>query len=302
MRSAQSSNQHHGRAKLLGLLRALLLMMVVLGATLTVSYRQAKAHLGESLLAFGDELSAWTSGKLDSKVGHVSVNGVLVHRVTASTNLPLAEVLDRLQDVCASRSGVANTQSLLKAPVRARAKQSLLGGIYRHEGKSEGVLACIDSQRPLGVVELSRRLERFASSGDLSAIGNLRYVLARTDGDSTSLLVLWTDGAAPLLKMFPKVGDAAGRDVPDVPRPEDSTRLLSAFDLSAPYSIAVYRSRGTSPPVIQTSYEKRLTGQGWRVFKSKDNSLVAQRGTRKIVIHTMTVTSGSTTTSILELS
>lgn len=183
-----------------------------------------------------------------------------------------------------------------------KAKRDLMRGMYRYESKSEGVLACIDTERPLGLVELSRSLQAFAKTGDSSAVGQLRYVLARRDGAVTSLLVLWTDGSAPLLTMFPKAGDAPGRDVSDVPRPKDSARLLSASDLGAPYSITVYRSEKVSPVVVYDWYVKTLTERGWRVTEAKTGSLIARRGARTIFVRTTTVASGGTTTSILELS
>jgi len=303
MLSVRNSKRNCRKARLFGFARALFLILLVLAATLAVTFGKAEAHLGESLIAFGDELSAWTGGKVDSRVGHLSLNGLRIHRVTASTTLPVAAALDRLQQVCTSRGGIENAQAMLLGanPKLEEARKGLLSGIYRHESKSGAVLTCIDTERSLSVFELSERLQRFVKSGDLSDLGKLRYVLARRDGAVTSLLVLWTDGSAQILKMFPKVGDAPGRDVPDVPRPENADRLLSASDLDAPYSVTVYRSRERSSAAVQNKYVKTLGELGWCIAQPRAGSFVARRGARSVLIRTATL-AASTTTSIVELS
>jgi hypothetical protein len=300
-----SSNPKIRRPAVVGLLRATALGILVIVVAIASCLSSAEAHLGESLIAFGDELSKWTSGKLDSKEGRLAINGLTVHRVTASTPLSIKEALDRLGRVCSERGGIENSASLLSSE-RADASSKLpapLDGTYRREGKNEGVLACIDTERPLGLTELTRRLRGFGQTGNLSAVGKLRYVLARRQGSVTSLLVLWTDDDAPLLKMFPKTGDAPGSDLPDVPRPDRAERLLSAAEQGSPYSISIYRSRERSPLAVRDRYVKQLQEQGWRVTVTASGSgLTAHRGTRTLGIRVAPSASESTTTSIVELS
>ena len=284
-----------------GFIRACLVGLIVVTAAVGGAIHNAQARVGESLIAFGDQLSAWTSGKLDSKVGHLTVNGVLIHRVTASTPLGVDDALTRLGHVCTERGGIERTEELL-APSRSSEGRNPLGGTVRHVTEHEGVLACIDTERPLSVVELSHRLQQFVKSGDLATVGQLRYVLARREGNVTSLLVLWTDGSVPLLKMFPQSGDAPGQDVPCVPRPEGSSRLLSAMDQGSLYAITVYRSHRTSPRQIRDFYTKTLTPEGWFVTEIEAGSVLARRGSRAVLIHAANISSGNTTTSIVDLS
>jgi hypothetical protein len=70
----------------------------------------------------------------------------------------------------------------------------------------------------LSVSDLTSRLQDFAKTGDLSAVGELRYVLAHRVDGKTAVLTMWTEGPTPLLKMFPTSGDAPGRDPQEVPR------------------------------------------------------------------------------------
>jgi len=300
MSSLTSFGRKSSRFPLFGAMRAILLGLLILVITLGSCLHEAKARIGETLIAFGDQLAAWSNGKLDSKLGHLTVNGLRIHRVTATTPLAINDALDRLEHICTEHGGLQSPEGFLNG--RSPSEQKLSRGTYRRVGNTEGVLACIDTERPLGPVELARRLEQFAKTGDLSAVGQLRYVLARNDGSVTSLLILWTDGSVPLLQMFPRSGDAPGRDVPDVPRPRDSDRLLSAADQTAPYTITVYRSRQASGALTLEWYTKALKERGWLVVGAKVGSLVARRGARTLLIRETQATSGFPTTSILELS
>jgi hypothetical protein len=285
---------------ILGFVRAFLVGILVLVVAIGLTLRDAKAQLHESLIAFGDQLSSWSNGNLDSKVGHLSINGVLVHKVTASTPLGINDAFDRLEPICTEHGGLEAPESLLKS-ASSNVTASMLRGVYREQGQTEGVLACIDTGRPLSVGELMRRLDAFVKTGDLSAFGQLRYVMARRDGSATSLLVLWTDGSMPLLKMFPQTGDAPGHDVPGVPRPGGSQRLLSTSYQGLPYTVTVYRSPKGGTSSLVEWYAKTLGKDGWRVVPAKDGALVARRGKRTLVIRGST-SAELATTSIIELS
>jgi hypothetical protein len=290
---------------MLAVARALLVGSLIVGAVLGVSLSRAEAHFAESLTGFGEELAKWTMAKPTSTVAHFSVNGLEMHRMTASTSLSIKDTLDRLQRVCRERGGIETSAALLEArkPYRTSRLSGTLEGTYRHDGDHDGVLACIDTGAPLGITELARRLQEFAATGDLSTIGKLRFVLAQRQGSVTSVLVIWTENNANLLKMFPKVGDAPGCDVPDVPRPEEAERLLAASDLDAPYRITVYRSIGRSPDSLRDWYEARLTERGWLVAKqTSGNTVAAHRGGRTVVIHVGLAASGQTLTTMAELS
>ena len=290
---------------MLGIVRVILVSIAIAGVVLGGCLSSAHARLGESLVGFGEELAKWTHAKRDSREGLLSVNGLEVHRMTASTSLSVRDALDRLQGVCKARGGIETSTALLRAQRVDPKKRfpGVLNGSFRRDSDNEGVLACIDTDKPLGISELAPRLRQFAQTGDLSEVGKLRYVLARREGTVTSLMVLWTEGNAPLLKMFPKTGDAPGNDMTDVPRPDRSERLLSATELSAPYGIAVYRSLGLLPSALRDSYSAKLKELGWHIAKSANtNSFAARRGTRTIVVHLAPTASGQVTTSITELS
>jgi hypothetical protein len=115
------------------------------------------------------------------------------------------------------------------------------------------------------VSELTERLQAFAKSGDLNAVGELRYVLARRVEGKTTVLMLWTEGSTSLLSMFPTTGDARGQDPPGVARAPGTRRLLSAQETDEPYSLAVYAATGGETARLVGFYENSLRAQGWVV-------------------------------------
>jgi hypothetical protein len=171
----------------------------------------------------------------------------------------------------------------------------------RKEAEHEGILACVDTDGPLGVAELTDRLERFSQSGNLADFGKLRYVLARRTGAITTLLVLWTDREAQLLGLMPESGDAIGKDPNDFPRAAGLRRLLSAAEQGAPYTLTLYDA-GTQPAsTLLDWYQSELERRGWSVSRSRDR-LLAQQGSRSVVLDVRALKRGKTAVSVAELS
>lgn len=115
------------------------------------------------------------------------------------------------------------------------------------------------------------RLRRFLASGDLSALGHLRYVQAERGRHATSFAALWSDGPLPLTTMFPARGDVPGSDLPEVPRPPGSQRLLVVEEAGEPLQLRVYRANGaagrqgkTSVAAWANAYRSFLYSAGWR--------------------------------------
>jgi hypothetical protein len=110
-------------------------------------------------------------------------------------------------------------------------------------------------------------------------------VLARRSGDTTTLLVFWTEGSAPVFSVFPKTGDAPGRDPKDLPRPPTSQRMLSAAEQGAPYSITLYRMPNQTPEQLRQWYRRELETRGWHVSDSSSmGTIYAQRLNRSLQI------------------
>lgn len=259
--------------------------------------RSAHARLGETLLDFGDELVKWQDFKAQSAPRRLNVNGLELGLLTQSTDLDVASALDRFQDFCRRRGGLAVPEALRR---RLGARANAFDGVFRQESADKGVLACLDSGHPLTLSELEERLTRVNETGDIAALGELRYVLAKRSGARTTLLVFWADGAAPILQMFPKAGDAPGRDPRDVPRAPGGQRILFATEQGAPYTVASYRISSQGADQLRRWYRDVLTAGDWQVT-SAQHGLLARRNGRSILVVVSTAASGGATATLAEL-
>lgn len=268
-----------------GLLRAggvLLVLVCLLGG---LSLRQASAAWSERLLGFGDELSRWEGVRLASAPRQISVNGAQLELVSASTELPVSEALDRLEVACHDRGGLRGAEQAAKLLLQPAAQATgWLEPRLRRESGVRGVLACVDTGAALSVAELAERLSTFKATGDLNAIGQFRYVLAQRHGSRTSLLFLWAQGPLPLTAMFPKDGDAPGVDPAGITRPEGAQRLLSGIEHGAPYSFTAYKTLATSPEALAGWYRATLAQAGFDVTEAAPGTLLARQGARTLMI------------------
>jgi hypothetical protein len=269
-----------------GLLRAAVVVAVLVSGLGALSLREARAAFGERLLGFGGDLARLSGFRMASTPRRVSVNGVQLELVSASTPLSVKETLDRLEVICRKRGGVVGADQaaqLLLNPVAPPAR-GWLEPRMRKETESKGMLACLDTSGPLTLSDLTARLSSFVRTGDLSDVGGLRYAVAERQGSSTAVLFFWSEGAMPLKAMFPKSGDAPGADPAGVPRPRGARRLLSGIEHGAPFSFTAYTTDATSPESLVGWYQASLYEAGFAVTADSAGVLVARRGERTLFI------------------
>ncbi len=297
---SQSSSWSPGRSLtswLGGAMRAAFALGVIVSLACFGWLGSAKAQVGESLRGFGAELLSWQSARLHSAPRRLRLNGLELNLVTLSRPGDVKSTLDHFHESCRKHGGL----------VLGPAEQAKLGissdGTFRQESEDEGVLACLDTGRPLAVGELLERLQRFTETGDLASVGELRYVMARRDGKRTTALALWTDGSAPLVASFPKTGDAPGIDPVGVPRMHGTRRLLSAAEEPLPYSMNIYAVDGQAASGVLAWYKSALVAEGWTVEEARQGALTARRGDRSLLLRATTASNGrGTTVSLAELS
>ena len=287
------------RARLAAFARASICLLVILVVLLASCLRSAHARLGEALLGFGDQLVKLQDLRANSAPRQLNINGLSLGVLTLSTDLAVPAALDRFQSLCRQRGGLQVPPALA---ARLGPARSAFDATFRQEGQGEGVLACIDSGYPLSVEQLTERLAAMHDTGDLAALGELRYVFARRSGTTTTLLVFWTDGSAPLLKLFPPTGDAPGRDPQNVPRPEVSRRILSATEHGALYHLTLYKAGDQSPKALANWYRGALEAGGWHVAPGgAPASLRAQRLGRNILVACSPAKDGGAVATVAEL-
>ncbi len=260
-----------------GALRATLAGVLLLFALLLGCLRSAEAKAGEVLIDFGQALSKWAALRLTDRARILILNNLQIHVASASTPLNLHDAMDRLHGFCRENTGIEIPKAI-RSRLGSKAQSAKLGfldGVYAHETENSGVVACLDTGGPLLLDGMTARLQRFTQTRDLAALGSLRYVLAKRSRNGTALLVLWTDGKAPILDMFPSKGDAPGRDPGGIPRPDGIRRLLSAHETELPYAVTVYESSSESPPKLRDWYTQSLVSKGWSVTQVHERDCIS---------------------------
>lgn len=270
---------------------------ILLVGALWMAVRSAEAAVGEALRGFGAELARWREGRTHSVPRRILLNGLELRLVTASSELGVREVLDHFHEHCRRKGGL-DVPDLLAGQLPRGIDTS-----FRQEAETEGVLACIETERPLSLSEAVERLRAFADTGHLGRLGELRYVLARRTENQTTVILLWTEGEAPLLDRFPKNGDAPGRDPEGIERLRGSRRVLSAAEEGLPYSLTLYELPQTDLSKVTEWYRRTLEQSGWAVRNGDgQGSLLAEREGRTVAVRVSTSTARKLFVTVAELS
>ncbi|EYF06581.1 hypothetical protein [Chondromyces apiculatus] len=238
------------------------------GLALRSAYGSAKS----SALEIGSEL-----GRLGA-VGSESpilMNGQPIYVSSTVQPVDYEDVLDRVEARCEQEpmalvDALPGLPDKVREELRARQQDRAAAGVVRHDNGGKGMVACF--MRPEGSTTMGSRVEAlnaFVDTGDLSKLGSLRYVFAeRTENGSTHVVTAWTDGPFNLYSLVPSGGDTPGSDLPGVPRPLRSVRLLTASVEGVPYSVRIYDSEAPVEAIV-AQYDTDLTARGWELKAGK---------------------------------
>lgn len=251
---------------------------------LTAALGCAAAHVRAQLWLIADELSALTFGQADES--SLIVNGARLQLVTLTATTSVRGVLDTFAAHCAREAD----------PALARAASML-----RQESADGGVAVCLARSESALERTLSERARAYARSGDLCALGQLRYVRARrTAHGSVHVLFAYSAGPLPVAAMFPAHGDAAGSDMVELPRPRAARRLLSAQLSSSPHGMVAYEA--TEPAsVALTEYAHALERNGFvqlQVAPRGSSTRAFSRGEQLYVVHARARGAGSVLSAV----
>jgi hypothetical protein len=225
------------------------------------------AHAKDAALAFGAELAGL--GELTAGAEVILVNGERFHHSLVIVDGEPSEILDRLQAECESRPGLmGQTFAELAAHDEARVALGTAAagsrGVVRQESEGRGMLVCWVSDERSGLGGLAERIDEFSRTSRLSAFGQARYAyVERLPDQQARVMTLWAETDLDLSTLFPTSGDAAGADSRLLPRPPESTRLLSAAAEGMPFLLLHYSSRTPSAAVL-VFYERWLSEHGFR--------------------------------------
>jgi hypothetical protein len=94
---------------------------------------------------------------------------------------------------------------------------------------------------------------------------------------TTSFVAFWTEGSANLFALFPQDRDAPGQDLPGIPKPRDSRRLLSAWESGPSLAMAVYVTPTTVLSNLITTYSGQLAQNGWQILNALPTQTLSKR-------------------------
>jgi hypothetical protein len=243
--------------------------------------RSAYAETEQKVWKLGQQLLAELGPSVVGEPQGVLLNGQALFVASRQSELAVRQVLDRFAAGC---SGPEAPDALFAAPpeLRERAAQPNKAeaaapaaarklieeparfGVLRAESEEGGQLACLARRaRPRGLAALVEGAREFLASGDLSHLGDLRYVAARKLANGkTQVLAVWSEGEFRLGALFPEHGDAPGSDMPEVTRPPESTRSLCALAPGHSFGLRLYDSRRPVREVV-AFYDRALPAAGW---------------------------------------
>lgn len=248
-----------------GLLRAgayVALVSVTIGA---FQLRNAHADVKDRTVTLGRQMLQLANAT-QHDVNRLTINGQTMYVASSVSNDSADAVLARYQGDCQKSAAqpVGEWRELARAGESAKTASNWMpDGVMRGGDGREGTVVCFtkgESSKP----SIREAFTSFAETGELGALGNLRYVYARTsDRGTTTVLTAWTDDKFSLAGLVPAEGvDAAGSDFAGLPRPQTANRVMSANVEGTPFGFNVYRSK-QGPEKVVAFYDDEMGKRGW---------------------------------------
>lgn len=272
-----------------GLFRVMTYFSVITVACGIVSVRHARAEYENRTLAFGRqmiELAKASSHELTT----INFNGQPVHVGSSVTVDTPDQILDRYKELCSTnraQTELGDITALIAGETATSAEPSeeilqqlsdlqttgepelpelAKTGALRVGDGDEGAALCF-VRGSKSKTSWAEALAGFYSTGDLGALGELRYAYARRGQNGTThVLTAWTDSTFNLLEMMGDDGkDCAGEDFPELPRLPNTTRIISARAEGTPFGVNVYKTK-ESPTKALAFYDEQMKTAGWFTY------------------------------------
>lgn len=293
---AESAAERTKPSKLLARLRVAGVLGVLGGAATCVLAFQAHARVERWLLDAGDPVMRFAQADHQSAPQRLALNGAVLGSSHGAVALSVRETLDHFEAQCRN-SGSSLAQDWARAERTSgqslRQRPALLDGVFRAEREDYGVVACFAPDVVLSAQSILGRVQRVLQTGELSALGDMRYARVERGQDRSVFLAVWSEGPLDIARMFPSTGDAPGVDVDGVPRPNGSRRLLSVRPEGHGQVLGMFApAAGVEHATFSAGYRAQLERVGFRVLRSDSKrddgaSFVASDG-----VHMLTVAFG----------
>lgn len=257
------------------------------------SYQAARAQVSDELVGFGEHLMAYAHARRQDAPRDVFLNGQSFRLSSGTTARTADEVLDHFEARCGEIDGsLPDVFEALELP----ASQVSPAPTLRVGDGMRGYVACLEmGPQEVTLGDFFQRVGAYRNSGDLSELGDFRYVFADEMGEgderSTHFVTVWTVGSLNLGAMFPEEGDAPGTDAADVDRPPTSRRVLSGYERGQSQRLTVYETRRDEYQLEQF-YRGMLEQRGWELLELDPGQasslprrmLVAERRQRMVTL------------------
>lgn len=249
-------------------LRVSAFVSVALVLVLLFNLHQARGQVGEQLLSMGRELGPLRD--LLHGTQSARINGENMFLASTVSEQPLTEVLNRFEQHCLERTGglresfaalpdSAREQVSRKAPAAWRFRH----GVMREEKETEGMVVCVARSGQGGLKSWVMDLRRFLSDGELSHLGELRYVYAqRTETGRTHVLSTFTRGTFNLYRAIGQLEPTSGAALEAVPLPPNAQRPMTFSVDGMPYAAQLFQVPG-KPEEVTRYYLETLPRLGW---------------------------------------
>jgi hypothetical protein len=230
--------------------------------------KHARAEVADQSLIVGRRMLSVVDTK-SADITKVSLNGETIFVGSSLTDESLPTVLSRYAEHCEANSAqspeewkkLASPDSKNAVPVPGDGATVTRGG----DGSEEGTIVCF-TRSAGSKASVKDALTNFAQTGELGALGGLRYVYAKkTARGGTHILSAWTLDSFNVKKLAPEGNeDVRGSDFAQLPlaRPDGSQRILSARIEGQPYGINVYES-DQEPAAVASAFDEKLIKEGW---------------------------------------
>lgn len=260
------------RKRVLGMLRALAYVVALALVFGVIRIRSARAEWRTRTIELGRQMFELANAT-QHDVNKVVMNGQPIWIGSSlSTDSPRA-VLDRYESHCTENSAqpVSDWRTLGERPPEARqaksGKKPIVGlGTMRAGDDDEGTVICF-TKSAHSKTSVREAIEAFGQTGDLGMLGSLRYAYVRKSAhDKTVVLTAWTDDTFKVSEMVPEEGkDAIGDELPDIPRPPNTRRLVATRVEGTPFGVNLYEG-AEGPPEVVRFYEKEMMALGYNAL------------------------------------
>jgi hypothetical protein len=245
--------------------------------------RSADAEIDGALLRLGSDLK--NLGESDSEaLREVRLNGARLWLRTLHVEAPVARVLNRYEQTCVeANSRVFRALGAAVGGLVSRAADvlGLVATSSRHY-VDRGYVACVDFASSDGD-RLLDDLGSLSRGEQLNRLGALHYVYVERGVGSMEhgsfVLIVRANFDSLIRGLVPRGGgDAEGRDLPGFPRPRDTKRILSAWEVNGPSGLFSYVTDTQSVTDLESFYRSVLPKEGWKLIgRHPDESIQIDR-------------------------